>query len=58
MTRVVVLALALVFVTGFGVLTIAAAAEQGVSLATLISVFIVVLLGIGILSALRNPPRE
>lgn len=54
--RTTVLATALVFIVGFAFLTIVAATEQGVTLATVLSVFILVLLGVGIVGALRNPP--
>jgi hypothetical protein len=56
MTRSLVLAVVLLFVVGFAALTIAAAAEQGVTLATLVSVVVLVLLGVGVIGALRNPP--
>jgi hypothetical protein len=56
-TRLLVLALALVFIAGFAALTISAIAEQGLSGASVISIFILVLLAVGILGALRNPPR-
>jgi hypothetical protein len=56
MRRIVVLAVALVFIAGFGFLTFRAMAEQGVTLAGLLSVFILVLLAVGIIGALRNPP--
>jgi hypothetical protein len=57
MTRILVLASALVFIGGFGYLTYRALAEQGVTVLGLVSVFIVVLLAVGIVGALRNPPR-
>jgi hypothetical protein len=56
MTRVVVLVLTLAFVVGFAALTIHAVAEQGVTLATLVSLVVLVLLGVGVIGALRNPP--
>ena len=57
MTRLIVLAVALLFVVGFAVLTPHAAAEQGVTLGTLVSFAVLVLLGVGVIGALRNPPR-
>jgi hypothetical protein len=57
MTRILVLAAALVFIAGFAFLTYRALAEQGVTVPGLVSVFIVVLLAVGIVGALRNPPR-
>jgi hypothetical protein len=56
--RTAVLAAALVFIAGFAFLTVVAATEQGVTVATVISVFILVLLAVGIVGALRNPPRR
>jgi hypothetical protein len=47
MRRQVVLLAALVFIAGFAFLTVAAAVEQGVTVATVLSV---------IVGALRNPP--
>jgi hypothetical protein len=57
MTRLATLLLALLFIVGFAFLTIRAFAEQGVTLAGLLSVFILVLLAVGIIGALRNPPK-
>jgi quinol-cytochrome oxidoreductase complex cytochrome b subunit len=56
--RQVALAAALVFIAGFSFLTVAAAIEQGVTAATVLSIFILLLLTIGIVGALRNPPRR
>ena len=52
------LAAALVFIAGFAFLTVAAPIEQGITVATVISIFILALLGIGIVGALRNPPSR
>lgn len=57
MRRILVLGAVLLFIAGFGFLTLAAAIEQGFSLASLLSVLILVLLAVGIVGALRNPPR-
>jgi hypothetical protein len=57
MRRLLVLATALVFIAGFAFLTFVAVAEQGFTLAGALSVFILVLLGVGIVGALLNPPR-
>ncbi len=57
MSRLATLLLALLFIVGFAFLTIRAFAEQGVTLAGLLSVFILVLLAVGIIGALRNPPK-
>ena len=56
--RTAVLATALVFIAGFAFLTVVAAAEQGVTVATVLSIFILVMLAVGIVGALRNPPRR
>ncbi len=57
MRRVLVLGAALVFIAGFAFLTLRAVAEQGFTLASLLSIFILVLLAVGIIGALREPPR-
>jgi hypothetical protein len=57
MRRVLVLAVALVFIAGMAFLTFTAVVEQGFTLASLLSVLIVLMLTIGIVGALRNPPR-
>jgi hypothetical protein len=57
-TRVVVLAIALVFIIGLAVLTLRTVAEQGFSLAGLVSVFVVAVLGVGIVGALLERPRK
>ncbi|HXB17148.1 MAG TPA: hypothetical protein VNV44_15550 [Solirubrobacteraceae bacterium] len=54
--RTIVLGVALVFIAGFAFLTVAAAVEQGVTVASIISAFILLLLAVGIVGALRNPP--
>ncbi len=58
MRRQAVLAAALVFISGFAFLTVAAAIEQGITAATVLSIFILVMLAVGIVGALRNPPRQ
>jgi len=55
--RVLVLGAALVFIAGFAFLTFVAVTEQGFTLASLLSVLILLLLAVGIVGALRNPPR-
>jgi hypothetical protein len=57
MRRMLVLGLALVFIAGMAFLTFTAIVEQGFTLASLLSVLILLMLGIGIVGALRNPPR-
>jgi hypothetical protein len=57
--RLIALGCALVFIAGLAFLTVAAAIEQGgITILSLISIFILLLLGIGIVGALRNPPRQ
>jgi hypothetical protein len=56
MTRLVVLTSALLFVVGFAALTVHAVAERGVSLASLVSFFVLLLLGVGVIGAMRHPP--
>jgi hypothetical protein len=57
MTRLLVLGAALIFIAGFAFLTYAAVSEQGFTPASLLSILIVALLSIGVIGALRNPPR-
>jgi uncharacterized membrane protein len=57
MRRIVVLAAVLAFIAGFAFLTIVAVIEQGFTVASLLSLLILALLSIGIVGALRNPPR-
>ena len=57
MRRILVLGATLVFIAGFAFLTFAAVVEEGFSVASALSVFILVLLAVGIVGALRNPPR-
>jgi hypothetical protein len=57
MRRQLVLAVVLVFIAGFAFLTVAAIVEQGFTPASLLSILILALLAIGIVGALRNPPR-
>jgi hypothetical protein len=58
MTRLLVLAVALAFIAGFAFLTFHTIVEQGgISLAGLLSIFVLVLLAVGVVGALRNPPR-
>lgn len=57
MRRLLVLAVALLFITGFAFLTLSAISRQGFTLASVISIFVLVLLAVGIVGALFNPPR-
>jgi hypothetical protein len=58
MRRILVLGAVLVFIAGFAFLTVAAIIEQGFTIASLLSILILGLLAIGIVGALRNPPRN
>jgi uncharacterized membrane protein len=56
--RILVMLALLVFVAGFAFLTFVSIVEQhGITLGGLLSIFILVLLSVGIVGALRNPPR-
>jgi len=57
MSRIVVLLVALLFIVGFAGLTIASIAEQGLTAAGVLSILILVMLSVGIIGAMRNPPR-
>jgi hypothetical protein len=57
MRRIAVLGTVLFFIAGFAFLTVAAVIEQGFTIASFLSILILLLLGIGIVGALRNPPR-
>jgi hypothetical protein len=57
MTRLLVLAATAIFVGGFAFLTLSALSQQGFTLASGISIFVLVLLAVGIVGALLNPPR-
>ncbi len=58
MSRLVVLGVALMFIAGFGFLTFASAVERGFTLGSLVSIVVLVLLAVGIVGALLNPPRN
>jgi hypothetical protein len=55
--RIVVLGASLVFIAGFAFLTFATLVERGFTLGSALSILILALLAIGIVGALRNPPR-
>jgi hypothetical protein len=55
--RIFVLGAALLFIAGLGFLTFAAVADKGFTVGSLLSVLILLFLAIGIVGALRNPPR-
>lgn len=47
----------LVFIAGFAFLTVVAVIEQGFTVASFLSILILAMLAIGVVGALRNPPR-
>ena len=57
-TRVLVLLVAALFIVGFAYLTLSAIAAHGFTLDGAISMFVVVLMGVGIFGALLTPPRQ
>jgi hypothetical protein len=58
MTRTAVLAVALAFILGFAYLTIDGIRHAGFGIEGVVSVIVLVLLVVGIVGALRNPPRR
>jgi hypothetical protein len=56
--RVVVLTIALVFIVGLAVLTVLDFIHSGVTAVGVLAVLIVALFTVGIVGALRHPPRE
>jgi len=57
MKRLLVLSAAVLFIGGFAALTVRAVIERGVNVFSFVSVFIVVLLAVGVIGALLHPPR-
>lgn len=58
MTRVAVLAIALAFILGFAILTISGIKRTGLGIESIVSIAVLLLLVVGIVGALRNPPRR
>jgi hypothetical protein len=56
--RIALLLVGIVFCIGFTAMTLAAAAESGFGILTLLSLGIVALIGAGLIGAIRNPPDE
>jgi hypothetical protein len=56
--RTALLLVGIVFCLGFTAMTLAAAAESGFGILTLLSLGIVALIGVGLIGAIRNPPDE
>jgi amino acid transporter len=53
-----VLAVSLAFIVGLAFLTISGIEQYGFTFEAVTSVFILVLLTVGVVGALRNPPRK
>jgi hypothetical protein len=62
MGRVLVLAVAVVFIVALAALTLSVLAREGITLGGLVlialSFFVLVVLGVGIIGALRKPPPK
>ncbi len=58
MTRAAVFAISLAFILGFAFLTIGGIEQFGFSVQGVLSVIVLVILTVGIVGALRNPPRR
>jgi hypothetical protein len=48
----------MVFILGFGFLTFSTISQEGFTLGSLVSVFVLVLLFVGVVGSLRDPPRR
>jgi hypothetical protein len=57
MTRLLVLGGMLIFIAGFAFLTVTAIAEQGFNPLSALSILILVILAVGVVGSLRNPPE-
>jgi hypothetical protein len=56
--RAVILALALLFIGLFGALTVADIVHNGLNALDVVSILVLTLFTVGIVGALRNPPRQ
>lgn len=56
--RAAILAMGLVFCAVFAYMTIAVAMESTFDILTLISLGIIVMIAIGLIGAIRNPPKD
>jgi hypothetical protein len=54
--RATILVIAVLFIFGFAGLTISTIAEEGLTPGGVLAVFVIVLMLVGIVGALRNPP--
>ena len=57
-TRRIILAVSLAFVALLIFVTFADAVDRGISIRTVVSIPIIVLLGVGVIGALAQPPRR
>ena len=57
-TRTIVLVITLVFIAGLAALTVNAFVQNGFSVVGVIAIGILVLFSVGIVGALRTPPRQ
>ncbi len=58
MRRIAVLAVALAFILGFAILTIEGIKNTGFGFESVAALVVLVLLAVGIVGALRNPPKR
>jgi hypothetical protein len=58
MARVAVLAVALVSIAGFIFLTLSQVSHEGLTVATFFAIFVIVMLVVGIVGSLRDPPSR
>jgi hypothetical protein len=58
LTRLLVLVVAALFVVGLAYLTLAVISTHGLTLEGIVSIFVVVVLSVGIFGALLTPPRR
>ena len=56
--RIVVFALALVFIVGMAVLTVLDISRNGITGLGVVGVFVVIVVGVGVIGALTEPPRK
>jgi hypothetical protein len=55
--RLAILVVAVLFIFGFAGLTLSTISMQGLTVGGVVAVFIIVLMLVGIVGALRNPPQ-
>ena len=57
LTRLIVLAMSIVFIAGLGFLTVSSMVTHGLSLEGVVSVLVLLVLGVGIIGAMSTPPQ-